>query len=91
MSHPQAPHAILELADHCMSVTRDIMRGREVPLADGPDTAAVEAMLAIVAAIDNGRIARPTGWDELRDRVLAMYARLQTGARDIGTDDPAAG
>jgi len=86
MARANAPHTIIELADYCTSITRDILKGREHPLAGGPDTDAVEAMLAIVCAIDNGRVPVPTGWAELRERILAMYARLMEGERDIGAD-----
>lgn len=81
-----APHSLIELADYCMSVTRDIMRGRDVPLRGDGNTDAVEAMLAITAAIDNGRIPEPTGWADLRGQIMEMYARLLKGERDIGMD-----
>lgn len=88
MDRTTPPHSLIELADYCMSVTRDILRGRDVPLQGGPNTDAVEAMLAIVAAIDNGWIAEPTGWAELRGQVLAMYGRLLKGERDLGGAGP---
>ncbi|MFM2044090.1 MAG: hypothetical protein RLY86_2666 [Pseudomonadota bacterium] len=84
MDRVTVPHSLIELADYCMSVTRDILRGRDAPLAGGPNTDAVEALLAITAAIDNDRIPEPTGWPELRSRILDMYANLQQGHRDIG-------
>ena len=83
-SRKTPPHSLIELADYCMSVTRDIMRGREAPLKAGANAESVEALLAIVAAIDNGRIPEPTGWAGLRDQVLAMYERLLKGERDLG-------
>ncbi|WP_119680029.1 hypothetical protein [Indioceanicola profundi] len=86
MARETAPHSLIELADYCMSVTRDIMRGRDAPLKGDGNTDAVEAMLAITAAIDNGRIPEPTGWQELRGRINAMYARLLEGRTDIGAE-----
>jgi len=83
MDRANAPHTIIELADYCMSVTRDIMKGRDHPLTGGPDLDAAEAVLAIVTAVQCGRIPEPEGWTDLRARILEMYGNLTAGRQEI--------
>lgn len=79
----RAPHTIIELSDYCMSVVRDILAGRGYPLDGGGDGHAVEALLALVCALENGRIAEPAGWPELRQRIIGLYDRMRRGEPDL--------